>query len=300
MIPKNRRDDGRDNDNDDSGDIRADSDFLAYDDRAIRDFRESEKESKKMIVKHMVKLRHNLQYNKHLLSVYLKAKAIFDEMVDEHRTQIHHLDEIYKHLSKLINEQLTKKNKPSKKLRRGDRDRDRDQSDIDHDKPMLKELVKDKKNIGKLLSNMRKGLDKLMEIDTIIGTTIDKINEIQFIEDDDEKDEKDEGDEGDIEDDEDSASEEEYEDEDSASEEEYEDEDSASEQEDDEEAEEEEEADEEEADEDSASEDEDSASEDEEEADEEDSTSEDDAEEEDSASEEEDSASDDREPIVFY
>jgi hypothetical protein len=193
MIPKNRRDDGRDNDNDDSGDIRADSDFLAYDDRAIRDFRESEKESKKMIVKHMVKLRHNLQYNKHLLSVYLKAKTIFDEMVDEHRTQIHHLDEIYKHLSKLINEQLTKKNKPSKKLRRGDRDRDRDQSDIDHDKPMLKELVKDKKNIGKLLSNMRKGLDKLMEIDTIIGTTIDKINEIQFIEDgaNDDRDEKD-------------------------------------------------------------------------------------------------------------
>jgi len=301
MIPKNRRDDGRDNDNDDSGDIRADSDFLAYDDRAIRDFRESEKESKKMIVKHMVKLRHNLQYNKHLLSVYLKAKTIFDEMVDEHRTQIHHLDEIYKHLSKLINEQLTKKNKPSKKLRRGDRD-------IDHDKPMLKELVKDKKNIGKLLSNMRKGLDKLMEIDTIIGTTIDKINEIQFIEDNDEKDEKDEkdeGDEGDIEDDEDSASEDD-EDEDSASEEEDdadEDEDSASEEEDD--------ADEEEDDE-SASEQEDDADEEEDDADEEEDDAdeqeddadeeEDEDEDEDSTSDEEDSTSedDDREPIVFY
>jgi hypothetical protein len=294
MIPKNRRDDD-DHDND-SGDIRADSDFLAYDDRAIRDFRESEKESKKTIVKHMVKLRHNLQYNKHLLSVYLKAKTIFDEMVDEHRTQIHHLDEIYKHLSKLINEQLTKKNKPSKKLRRGDRD-------IDHDKPMLKELVKDKKNIGKLLSNMRKGLDKLMEIDTIIGTTIDKINEIQFIEDNDEKDEKDEGDEGDIEDDEDSASEEEDEDEDSASEEEDdadEDEDSASEEEDDDES-----ASEQEEDEDSASEEEDDADEEEDDADEQEDDAdeeEDEDEDEDSTSDEEDSTSedDDREPIVFY
>ena len=283
MIPKNRHDG-------DSDDIRADSDFLAYDDRAIRDFRESEKESKKTIVKHMVKLRHNLQYNKHLLSVYLKAKAIFDEMVDEHRTQIHHLDEIYKHLSKLINEQLTKKNKPSKKLRRGDRDRDRDQSDIDHDKPMLKELVKDKKNIGKLLSNMRKGLDKLMEIDTIIGTTIDKINEIQFIEDgaNDDRDEKDD-------DVDDSASEEDEDDDDSASEDsaseddldDEDDDDSASEEEADDDAEEddEEEADEEEADEEEA---------DEEEADD------DSEEEEDSTSEEEDSSSDDREPIVFY
>jgi len=296
MIPKNRRDDD-DHDND-SGDIRADSDFLAYDDRAIRDFRESEKESKKMIVKHMVKLRHNLQYNKHLLSVYLKAKAIFDEMVDEHRTQIHHLDEIYKHLSKLINEQLMKKNKPSKKLHRGDRDRD--QSDINHDKPMLKELVKDKKNIGKLLSNMRKGLDKLMEIDTIIGTTIDKINEIQFIEDNDEKDEKDEGDEGDIEDDEDSASEEEDEDEDEDSASEEEDDESASEQEEDEDSasEDEDDADEEDEDE-SASEQEDEEDEDESASEQEDEAEE---EEEDSASDEEDSTSedDDREPIVFY
>ena len=280
MIPmvEYRRGDG---DDDDAGDIRADSDFLAYDDRAIRDFRDSEKESKKTIVKHMVKLRHNLQYNKHLSSVYLKAKAIFDEMVDEHRTQIHHLDEIYKHLSKLINEQLTKKNKPSKKLRRGDPD----PTNVTHDKPMLKELVKDKKNIGKLLSNMRKGLDKLMEIDTIIGTTIDKINEIQFIEDsasdediDREEGEKDDDDDDEL-DEEDSASDDDEadEDDDSTSEE---DEDEADEADEDEE---EDEAEEDEAD--SASDEEDSASDE----------AEDD---EDSASE--DSEEEDREPIVFY
>ena len=264
MIPKNRHDG-------DSDDIRADSDFLAYDDRAIRDFRESEKESKKTIVKHMVKLRHNLQYNKHLSSVYLKAKAIFDEMVDEHRTQIHHLDEIYKHLSKLINEQLTKKNKPSKKLRRGDPD----PTNVTHDKPILKELVKDKKNIGKLLSNMRKGLDKLMEIDTIIGTTIDKINEIQFIEDSasDEDIDREEGEKDDDDDDE------------------LDEEDSAS---DDDDADDDDDSTSEEDEEDSAS---DEADEDEEE-DEADSASDEAEDDEDSASE--DSEEEDREPIVFY
>jgi hypothetical protein len=153
-----------------------DSDFLADNDRSIRDFRENEKASKKEIVKQMVKLRHNLQYNKHLLSVYLKAKTIFDEMVEEHRAQIHHLDEIYRHLSKMIHTELTRHKSSSKKRRDG--------GVVDNNKPMIKELVKDKRKIGKLLSNMRKGLDKLMEIDTIIGTTIEKINEIQFIEDD--------------------------------------------------------------------------------------------------------------------
>ena len=311
IVKQSHRDDAADaadDDDDDSGDIRADSDFIAYDDRAIRDFRESEKESKKTIVKHMVKLRHNLQYNKHLLSVYLKAKAIFDEMVDEHRTQIHHLDEIYKHLSKLINEQLTKKNKPSKKLHRGDRDLDRDQSDNHDDKPMLKELVKDKKNIGKLLSNMRKGLDKLMEIDTIIGTTIDKINEIQFIEDsasdkDIDRDEKDDEheDSASEEDEDDSASEDEEDD--SASEEDEDAEDEDAEDEDDSASDEDNEDDE---DNDAEEDDNDAEEEADDDAEEEDSTSEEDedtedAEDDDSASEDsEDSASDDREPIVFY
>ena len=172
----------------DSASEYGDSDFLAENDRSIRDFRENEKASKQHIVKQMVKLRHNLQYNKHLLSVYLKAKTIFDEMVEEHRAQIHHLDEIYRHLSKLIHEQMTR-HKSSKKRRD-------DGGGVVDNKPMIKELVKDKRKIGKLLSNMRKGLDKLMEIDTIIGTTVDKINEIQFIEDNDRDDiEDDESDE---------------------------------------------------------------------------------------------------------
>jgi cobalamin biosynthesis protein CobT len=165
---------------DDSGDtMYGDSDFLADDDKSYRYFRENEKASKKEIVKQMVKLRHNLQYNKHLLSVYLKAKSIFDKMVEEHRAQIHHLDEIYRHLSKLIHEQLTNNKNKHKKNHTIYHDRKSSMAD----KPMIKELMKDKRNIGKLLSNMRRGLDKLMEIDTIIGTTIDKINEIQFIED---------------------------------------------------------------------------------------------------------------------
>jgi hypothetical protein len=261
-----------------------DSDFLADNDRSIRDFRENEKTSKKEIVKQMVKLRHNLQYNKHLLSVYLKAKTIFDEMVEEHRAQIHHLDEIYRHLSKMIHTELTRHKSSSKKRR--------DDGVVDN-KPMIKELVKDKRKIGKLLSNMRKGLDKLMEIDTIIGTTIEKINEIQFIEDSaSDDDSASEDDEDDPEDD-DSASE----DDDSASEYDEDDEDSASDddeaeeaEDDDEEAEDDEESEDEDEDEDE--EDDDSASAEEAEAEEdEDDAEDDDDEAEDSASEE---------AVVFY
>ena len=239
-----------------------DSDFLADNDRSIRDFRENEKESKRHIVKQMVKLRHNLQYNKHLLSVYLKAKAIFDKMVEEHRAQIHHLDEIYRHLSKLIHEQMTK-NKPKKHER----------IVVMDDKRLIKELVNDKRNIGKLLSNMRKGLDKLMEIDTIIGTTIDKINDIPVIDDGDE-DHKDDGEgeavdgEGDDDDD---------------------DEDEADEDDD--------EADEDEADEDDADEDEDEADDDEADDDDDDDEADDDEADEDSASDDDRGA---RDSVVFY
>ena len=253
-----------------------DSDFLADNDRSIRDFRENEKTSKKHIVKQMVKIRHNLQYNKHLLSVYLKAKTIFDEMVEEHREQIHHLDKIYRHLNKLIHEQLTK-NKSSKKRRDG--------GAVDNNKPMIKELVKDKRKISKLLSNMRKGLDKLMEIDTIIGTTVEKINEIQFMEDNDGA--------GDDEDEEEDDDDEEEDDEDSTSEEDDDEED----------------ADEDDADEDGDEDDADEEDEDEDDADEDDADEDDDAEEEDDAeedAEEEDDAEedaeeeDDEDPVVFY
>ena len=255
-----------------------DSDFLADNDRSIRDFRENEKASKQHIVKQMVKLRHNLQYNKHLLSVYLKAKTIFDEMVEEHRAQIHHLDEIYRHLSKLIHTELTR-HKSSKKRRD-----DGGGGGVMDNKPMIKELVKDKRKIGKLLSNMRKGLDKLMEIDTIIGTTVDKINEIQFIEDNDGADDDDEDDA------EDEASDESDDDDEEAEASEEDAEDSASDAE-----EEEEDDDDDEVDEDSASEEDDAEEEDDDEGAED---SEAEASEEDDA--EEDDAEEDEEPVVFY
>ena len=264
-----------------------DSDFLADNDRSIRDFRENEKASKQHIVKQMVKLRHNLQYNKHLLSVYLKAKTIFDEMVEEHRAQIHHLDEIYRHLSKLIHTELTR-HKSSKKRRD-----DGGGGGVMDNKPMIKELVKDKRKIGKLLSNMRKGLDKLMEIDTIIGTTVDKINEIQFIEDNDGADEDDE-------DDEDEASEEDDDEEDSDESDDDDDEEAEASEEDAEDSasdaeEEEEDDDDDEVDEDSASEEDDAEEEDDDEGAED---SEAEASEEDDA--EEDDAEEDEEPVVFY
>ena len=266
---------------DDDDNTYGDSDFLADKDRSIRDFRENEKTSKQQIVKQMVKLRHNLQYNKHLLTVYLKAKTIFDEMVEEHRAQIHHLDEIYRHLSKMIHEQLTNK-KSSNKRRDGG---------IMDNKPIIKELVKDKRKIGKLLSNMRKGLDKLMEIDTIIGTTVEKINEIQFIEDHDRAD--DDADTDDIDDD-DGASEESDDDSTSESDEDGEDDDDD----------EDEEDEDDEADEDSASEvdeadeaDEvDEVDEDDDEVDDEDDDEVEDEDDEDSTSEDEERG----EPIVFY
>ena len=81
----------------------SDSD-LAYRDIAIDDFRKSEKESKIQIIKKMIELRHNMKYNKHLLSVYLKAKSLFDNMVDEHRSQITYLEEIHHHINNMIRE----------------------------------------------------------------------------------------------------------------------------------------------------------------------------------------------------
>jgi hypothetical protein len=269
-----------------------DSDFLADNDRSIRDFRENEKTSKKHIVKQMVKIRHNLQYNKHLLSVYLKAKTIFDEMVEEHREQIHHLDKIYRHLNKLIHEQITK-NKSSKKRRDG--------GVADNNKPTIKELVKDKRKIGKLLSNMRKGLDKLMEIDTIIGTTVEKINEIQFMEDNDDDDESEDSDEADEDDeadeeteDDDESEEEEEDDEDDDDDDDDEDEEDEVEEDDDED--EDEDESEEEEDDDEAEDEDDTASEEEDEAEDEDDT----ASEEDDEDDEDDEDSASGEPVVFY
>ena len=140
----------------------ADSDFLAQRDLTMNDFRASDKESKHKIIEKMLTLRHNMKYNKHLLSVYMKAKGIFDTMVEEHRSQLYYLDEIYRHVNQLIRENLSTTAK----------------------KPMMSELIKDKKRIGTLLKKMRSSYEKLMNVDTVIGVTIDKMNEITFMEDD--------------------------------------------------------------------------------------------------------------------
>ena len=140
----------------------ADSDFLAQRDITVNDFRASDKESKRKIIEKMLTLRHNMKYNKHLLSVYMKAKGIFDTMVEEHRSQLYYLDEIYRHVNQLIRENLSTTSKKS----------------------MMSELIKDKKRIGTLLKKMRSSYEKLMNVDTVIGVTIDKMNEITFMEDD--------------------------------------------------------------------------------------------------------------------
>ena len=155
-----------------------DSDFLAERDKTIHDFRASDKETKHKIIEKMLTLRHNMKYNKHLLSVYMRAKGIFDTMVDEHRSQVEHLDEIYRHLNNLIRENLSaQRNKPvdaSSKL-------------------MMAELVKDKKRMGGLLKKMRSSFDKLMDIDTVVGVTIDQINKLTFMEDHADDEPEDEG-----------------------------------------------------------------------------------------------------------
>jgi hypothetical protein len=175
-----------------------DSDFLADRDKTVHDFRASDKETKHKIIEKMLTLRHNMKYNKHLLSVYMRAKGIFDTMVDEHRSQVEHLDEIYRHLNNLIRENLSaQRNKPvdaSSKL-------------------MMAELVKDKKRMGGLLKKMRSSFDKLMDIDTVVGVTIDQINKLTFMEDHADDEPEDEGEDED-EDESDDESESEPEDED--------------------------------------------------------------------------------------
>ena len=144
--------------------VYGDSDFLALRDNTVRDFRASEKDTKHKIIEKMLTLRHNMKYNKHLLSVYIRAKGLFDTMIEEHRSQLYYLDEIYRHINQLIRENLsTVSKKPN---------------------GIMFELVKDKKRIGTLLKKMRNSYDKLMNIDTVIGVTIDKMNEITFMEDD--------------------------------------------------------------------------------------------------------------------
>ena len=145
------------NDNNDYGD----SDFLASHDRSVGDFRQSDHENKHKIIEKMLALRHNMKYNKHLLSVYMKAKGLFDTMVEEHRAQLYYLDEIYRHINQLIRENLSTTSKQTN--------------------GMMSELRKDKKRIGVLLKRMRASYEKLMNVDTVVGVTIDKMNEITFM-----------------------------------------------------------------------------------------------------------------------
>lgn len=130
-----------------------DSDFLAYRDIATNDFRKSEKESKIQLIKKMLELRHNMKYNQHLLSVYLKAKSLFDTMVDEQRAQITYLEEIYDHINGIIR-------------------------DTHRKNTMTAELLKDKKHIGILLKKMRNSYDKLTNVYTVIDVTVQKMNEL--------------------------------------------------------------------------------------------------------------------------
>ena len=130
-----------------------DSEFLAYRDIATNDFRKSEKESKIQIIKKMLELRHNMKYNQHLLSVYLKAKSLFDTMVDEQRAQITYLEEIYNHINGMIR-------------------------DTHRKNTITAELLKDKKRIGLLLKKMRNSYDKLTNVYTVINVTVQKMNEL--------------------------------------------------------------------------------------------------------------------------
>ena len=150
----------------DNNDPYGDSYFLlSKQDLAVNDFRESDKETKRKIIEKMLTLRHNMKYNKHLLSVYMKAKGLFDTMVEEHRNQLYYLDEIYRHINQIIRENLSSiSRKPN-----GNK--------------MMSELIKDKKRIGMLLKKMRNSYEQLMNIDTVIGVTIENMNEIMFMED---------------------------------------------------------------------------------------------------------------------
>jgi hypothetical protein len=140
-----------------------DSDFLAIQDLAVNDFRKSGKETKHQVIEKMIELRHNMKYNQHLLSVYMKAKGIFDTMVEEHRNQLQYLEEIYRHINNIIRENLVT-SKPTRGSIKNN--------------GILSELMKDKKRIGLLLKKMRTSYENLTNIDTVIGVSIDKIKEI--------------------------------------------------------------------------------------------------------------------------
>jgi hypothetical protein len=155
-----------------------DSDLLATIDNVTRDFRTDERDTKRKIIKNMLTLRHNMKYNKHLVSVYEKAKALFDTMVEEHRGQIQALDEIHRHINEVIRKELGYSNKMNQQS----------------------EIYKDKKRIGALLKRMRASLEHMMNVDTVIGVTIDNINNITFMDEHIENNDGDDSDDDDVDD----------------------------------------------------------------------------------------------------
>ena len=138
-----------------------DSGFLALRDNTTRAFRQDQRDGERQIIENMVRLRHNMQYNEHLRSVYEKAKSIFDTMVDEQRVQIQSLDNIYRHLYQVIREERTHGHRNNKVI----------------------EMKKDMEHIGRVLKRMRQNLEYLMNVDTVVGITIDKLGKIKSLDD---------------------------------------------------------------------------------------------------------------------
>lgn len=151
-----------------------DSSILAARDQRINGFREIENNSKYNIIRGMITSRQNMKYNEHLTPVYLRAKEMFDTMVDEQNSQITYLQGILTHLDNILQEYTKPDGKGKGKGKGTSKGTDK----------FIEGIVQDKKKIGKLLIRMRKVLNKLNEIDTITNITtemMDKYTPDDFI-----------------------------------------------------------------------------------------------------------------------
>jgi hypothetical protein len=153
-----------------------DSSILAARDQRINGFREIENNSKYNIIRGMITSRQNMKYNEHLTPVYLRAKEMFDTMVDEQNSQITYLQGILTHLDNILQEYTKPDGKGKGKGKGKGTSKGTDK--------FIEGIVQDKKKIGKLLIRMRKVLNKLNEIDTITNITtemMDKYTPEDFI-----------------------------------------------------------------------------------------------------------------------
>ena len=139
-----------------------DTSRLAARDRGIRANREIENIAKFNIIIGMLKLKHNMKYNKLLLPVYFKSKKLFDEIVDEHTKQIEYLQNIIRHLDNVMHDHVssTPDKKNGKKMRK-----------TDVNNTFIDNINKEKRKIGRLLVKMRRVLNKLNEVDSIVKIT---------------------------------------------------------------------------------------------------------------------------------